>query len=97
VNDPVNDTPPLNAKLPATVPLSVGLLNVLFVNVDVELIVGIATPTAVTAPALLTLNWLTPPTCRSISAEPAADAVSVTFMPTAVNVVPDEFHVSARL
>ena len=48
-------------------------------------------------PVLFTLNLLTLPTCKSIRSEPAAEAVSVTFIFTAVNVVPPAFQVSVRL
>jgi hypothetical protein len=47
-------------------------------------------------PSLRTLNRLDPPTCKSIRSEPAAEAVSVTFIFMALNVVPPAFQVSVK-
>jgi len=48
----------------------------------------------VTRPSFLTLNWLVPPTWRSINSEAVAEVVSVTFNCQAVNVTPTAFHVT---
>ena len=49
---------------------------------------------AVTAPLLLTLNCVAPPTWRSKSSEFTPDAVSVTFPFQSVNVSAPSFHVA---
>ena len=50
----------------------------------------------VVSPALLTLNLLLPPTCKSSSSDALAEEVSVTFILMAVNVVAPAFHVCVR-
>ena len=65
-------------------------------SILIELGEDVILPVKYRPPSLLTLNLLTVPTCRSISNELAPDAVSVTFILIAVNVVPALFQESTK-
>lgn len=57
----------------------------------------ISVPPNVTFPVLLTLNFDEPPTCKSISFESAALAVSVILATNGENVTDELFHVCTKL